>query len=196
MIALQESENHPYLDGKVGLNDLTATNEGRCLLRRWRQLSYLAFGLLLLMSVILATCVLLMSARQQLGAQLQSQLETMRAEYGHRVDDLHKSMALWQRKQAALQQWRLDWQTSQVPYGYTLLAQQLAGQTHGRVERLTWDGRQLHLFLRSNRDWHLIRRALQHLPRARLVKLERSNEDQVAVGWIRYQVVLDVMEWE
>ena len=191
-VSQQQASNSLSLR-EVDSADLTVAGKAQALLLRWRELSYLALGLLLLSLVIVCTCLFLVQARLESAKPLQAALNHGLTEYTRQVDMQRDASNLWHRKQASMQQWQLERQISQTPYQYLLLAQQLAQRTHGKLELLIWSGPQLHLTMVSIKDWQSIQQAIDGMPRASLQQVEHTDHKQQTVGGYRYRVVITTM---
>lgn len=195
-VSQAQDDSTQYVDGELESIGFTNTDANRSLLGRWRELSCLALGLLLLALVILVTCLWVMSVRQQFAVQLQESWRNSNAEYASQVDLLGRQEHWWRRKQVAIQQWHLERQVSQTPHQYLLFAQHLARHTQGKVQRLVWDGQQLHLFLRSNQDWQAIQQGLQGKHWLRVKQIHHADASQAAKAGYHYQLALTLMEPE
>ena len=193
MAVLQQQESHSLQLRQLNAVDLSVAGKAQALLMRWRKLSYLACGLLLLPLALVGTHLFLVHARLESAMLLQADLSHGLARYTQQVDMLHDTANLWHQKQAAMQLWQRERQISQAPYQYLLLAQQLARRTHGRLELLVWSGSQLHLTMVSNSDWQSIQQAIDDLPWVSLQQVERTDHKQQVTSSYRYRVTIKAM---
>lgn len=193
MAVLQQQENHSLPLRQLHAADLSVADKAQALLLRWRELSYLALGLLLLSLALVSFYLFLEHARLESAKPLQADLSQGLAGYTRLVDMQRDTFNLWQRKQVAMRQWQRERQISQAPYQYLLLAQQLAQRTHGKLELLVWSGVQLHLTMVSNSDWQSIQQAIDDLPWVSLQQVEHTNPKQNSVGRYRYRATINAM---
>ena len=190
MAVLQQQESNSLPLRELNAVDLSAAGPAQALLTRWRKLSYLAFGLLLLPLALVGTYLFLLHARLESALPLQADLNDDLAHYTQQVDMLRDTANLWHRKQASMQQWQRERQVSQAPYQYLLLAQQLAKRTQGSLELLIWSGQQLHLTMVSSSDWQSIQQAIDGMPWVSLQEVEHTDHKQHALGSYRYRVAI------